>query len=434
MDQKKILVVDDDPIMLKVANFALARDYQTVTALSGDEAVRLFLREKPDMVLSDLMMPEMSGYELKQEIEDIAHAEVPFIFMTADDSDESESLGFESGAADYIRKPIKTNLLLKRVERIFRQVDEAKRLREAAEKDPMTGLLNKTASTELIREACAHSQGALLVIDLDNFKLVNDLYGHDMGDKVLIRFSELLISVIRKNDIAGRIGGDEFIIFCRNLLDEAAILNRVKFLNRGIGRFAKDCMGEDTDISLGCSAGAVFTDGDETDYDVLFSNADSCLYQVKQGGKHGCMIYREDMTSEDLQSSGDLDVFCRIMEERGPARGAWYAEKEQFQLIYRFLSRFISNYPWDVRLVMFEIICDDISENTAAVDRFCEISSANLRCSDVIMKYTDNRVVILLLHATEESFEVPVNRVMDAWAEEGMSGVRIAYESVPFTR
>ncbi len=116
---KKILIVDDEPMMLKIADRALRDHFETILASSGEEAVELFAENKPDMVISDLKMPSMSGYELKQIIQSGKSGDVPFIFMTADDTDESEAAGRDMGAADYIRKPIKADALLARVNNIF---------------------------------------------------------------------------------------------------------------------------------------------------------------------------------------------------------------------------------------------------------------------------------------------------------------------------
>ena len=116
---KKILVVDDEKIMLMLARRMLSSKYEIVTAKSGAEAVELFEKEHPDLILSDLLMPEMDGYELQRILQEKSSEPVPIIFMTADDSAESESKGFEVGAADYIHKPLKAEVLLRRVGNIF---------------------------------------------------------------------------------------------------------------------------------------------------------------------------------------------------------------------------------------------------------------------------------------------------------------------------
>ena len=120
---RRILIVDDEPMMLKIADRALRDHYETILASSGEEAVELFMKNSPDMVVSDLKMPEMSGYELKQIIESKAGVKIPFIFLTSDETRESEEKGRELGAADYIKKPVKAEILLSRVRNIFENPD-----------------------------------------------------------------------------------------------------------------------------------------------------------------------------------------------------------------------------------------------------------------------------------------------------------------------
>ena len=119
---KKILIVDDEPIMLKLVSRALKGHFELVTASSGEEGARLYDTEKPDMVLSDLKMPVMSGYELQEIIQSKSESKVPFIFMTAEEN--SESLSPQNGTADYIHKPINAEVLLERIERVFKALEE----------------------------------------------------------------------------------------------------------------------------------------------------------------------------------------------------------------------------------------------------------------------------------------------------------------------
>lgn len=160
----KILIVDDEKILLKIASKILSKEYETICAASGAEAIKIFERERPSLVLSDLMMPEMDGYELQRRLQEKSSEPVPIIFMTADDSDESESKVFEVGAADYIRKPLKADVLLRRVKNILDSLDKIHGLTEAATLDLMTGLLNKTAAQREIAKCCASNSGVLMFV------------------------------------------------------------------------------------------------------------------------------------------------------------------------------------------------------------------------------------------------------------------------------
>ena len=210
---KTILVVDDMKVSLLITENILASQYKVICATSGKEAIEVYQREKPDMVLSDLRMPGMSGYELQLALQEKYHDTIPFMFMTADQDEEVESRGFDNGAMDFIRKPFRADVLLRRVGNILQTMDRIQGLKKHASTDALTGLLNKSSSEQELTAVCKRASGALLMIDLDSFKLVNDIHGHAMGDKVLISFADILRAAVRPTDIVGRLGGDEFIAF-----------------------------------------------------------------------------------------------------------------------------------------------------------------------------------------------------------------------------
>ena len=321
----KILVVDDEEMMLMMAERILSRKYEVITATTGEEAIKIFENERPDMVLSDLMMPEMDGYELQQILQEKSQEPVPIMFMTADESDESETKGFEMGAADYIRKPFRPDVLLRRVGNIIDHLDKIHGLEAAVSTDSLTKLLNKSASQEKISEMIKKSSGALLMLDLDSFKLVNDLYGHAMGDKILILFAELIKKVIRGNDLAGRMGGDEFIAFLENISDETVLKAKTKFLNEQLLISAKKLLGDDMEIPLGTSIGAVFVPDEGRDFQKLYEKADKALYEVKQHGKHGISIFGANKAKK-LSILEGISQIRMILGERNIESGAFFVE------------------------------------------------------------------------------------------------------------
>lgn len=404
---QKILIVDDEKMMLKLATRILSKNYDIVCASSGAEAIELFDNEKPDMVLSDLLMPEMDGYELHRILNEKSAEMVPIMFMTADESDESESHGFEIGAADYIRKPLKADILLRRVANILDNADKIHGLKKAADIDKMTGLLNKTAVQREIGKICEKSQGALLMIDLDSFKLVNDIYGHNMGDMILIKFAELINSVIRSTDIAGRMGGDEFIAFCENVKEESIIAEKSKYLNEKILESAKKYMGDDMKIPLGVSIGAAFVPNEGTEFKILYDKADKALYKVKQNGKHGYSIYSEEHKNTSNHKNEISDI-KQIFGERSEAHGAYFIEMEYFKAIYRLSVRLVSNYKTDIQFL--RMIVKDFKDNDLVEIKNLLIKI--LRKSDCITQ-NNNSIYILLMETPEHEIEVVKNRILD---------------------
>ena len=401
---QKILIVDDEKMMLKLASKILSKSYETVCASSGAEAIALFEKEKPDMVLSDLLMPEMDGYELHRRLQEKNAYPVPIMFMTADESDESESRGFEIGAADYIRKPLKADILMRRVGKIMENLDKLQGLQQAVDLDTMTGLLNKAASQREIGKLCESSQGVLMMIDLDSFKLVNDIHGHGMGDRILVKFSELLNHIIRSEDIAGRMGGDEFIAFCQNIDSENVVAEKTKFLNEQILVAAKKYMGEDMNIPLGVSIGAVFIPNEGKNFELLYKKADQALYKVKQNGKHGFSIYSENKNStETLQEN--FSSIHKILGERNITNDAYYVESDYFKVIYRLCVRLVLSYKKSVQFLALNILNGD-------TDEFKNLLIKSLRKSDCITQYNQKQFLILLMETTTEEIKFVKNRIL----------------------
>ena len=422
---KKIMIVDDEKISLMMTNHILSSSYATVCASSGEEAIELFRRETPDMVLSDLRMPGMSGYELQQALQKEYNEQIPFMFMTADTDDETESKGFENGAMDFIHKPFRADILLKRVGNILQTVEKIQGLKKAAVMDPMTGLLNKSSSETEIAELCKTTQGVLMMIDLDSFKLVNDIYGHGMGDKILIRFAEILQAVVRPIDVVGRLGGDEFIAFCQNVKDEVVIEKKSRFINKYILDAAKEFMGEDMTIPLGASIGCVFVPDEGTDFASLHKKADKALYAVKQNGKHGFMFYTdlsEENSKEEAQTT-DLSNAVKILSERNKGRGAFVLAFEQFRTAYQFLVRLNANYQNEISLLLFSVKEKDHAALPIedAVDEFIGVLSSSLRQSDIVTQNGKNQCIVILPETSPANVSVVTDRILQNWGEADSS-------------
>ncbi len=418
---QKILIVDDERIMLKIATKILSREYETISATSGAEAIEIFQRERPDLVLSDLLMPGIDGYELHRILQEKSAEPVPIMFMTADESAESESKGFEVGAADYIRKPLKADVLLRRVKNILDHLDKVQDLTEAARLDMMTGLLNKISAQREIGKLCATRQGVLMLLDLDNFKLVNDLYGHAMGDKILIRFAELIKGMIRSTDVAGRIGGDEFLAFCEDVRDEKIIFNKARFLNHQLLISAKNFMGADMNIPLGTSIGAVFVPDEGRDFQTLMDKADKALYKVKHHGKHGCTFFGEDNSETEHRIFAQTKI---ILSERNHEAGAYFVDFEKFKAVYQFAQRLKENTQQANNLL--EVTLD--TNDDEAREEFLNVLIKNLRRSDCVTQCGRDQFLILLNDAHDEKIKAIKNRILTAWQNKNFSG-EITFET-----
>ncbi len=416
-NKHKILIVDDEKIALRMTDHILSSEYETVCATSAKEAIEIYKRELPTLVLSDLRMPEMDGFELQAKLQEEMGRQVPFMFMTSDRKDETESKGFSMGALDYIKKPFRADVLLRRVSNILSTVDQIQGLKKAAVTDPMTGLLNKASTQEEIDFLLRASDGALMMVDLDSFKPVNDLYGHDMGDKVLIRFAEILRSAIRSTDIAGRMGGDEFCLFCKNINSEEVIAEKSRWINEQTVLAAKELMGEDMTIPIGASIGCAIAPDSGRDFATLFKKADKALYDVKQHGKHGHKVFSEEAKKADLADMEEnaLSTAMMLMGERSRKKGAMKLPNEKYKTIYQFLSRAVSNYHLNIHVLLFSVKIHGDLDHEEVMDAFMDVISSSLRQSDVLTPYGNRQVLLILLKATPTDIDVVTERIQMNW-------------------
>ena len=426
---KKILIVDDEPVSLMMTEHILSTSYQTITAASGEEAIPLYEKEHPQMVLSDLRMPGISGLELQSTLEKKYNMQIPFMFMTADHDDDIESKGFENGAMDFIRKPFRSDVLLRRVDNILQTVEKLHILKSAAQTDQLTGLLNKTSAAQEIGFLTRSAEGVLMIVDLDSFKLVNDLYGHSAGDEILIAFADIIKRAVRSSDIVGRIGGDEFITFCLNVTDDSVLAEKSRFINEQLVSEARRILGEDMNIPLGASLGCVYAPEEGGDYNELFKKADKALYFVKQNGKHGYNVYRNEeseVNAENGQTS-DIQNIITIFSERNLGKGALVLPTEKFRLLFQFLIRINKNYSPSVWIVLFTLT--DKEGNKPPCEEFMETLSSSLRQSDLITQSGKNQVVLLLMKMESYDIASVIDRIMENWKGNDKSAqTEITYE------
>jgi two-component system cell cycle response regulator len=296
----KILVADDSPVYRKLVEQALSPEsYQVLFAKSGDEALDIFTRERPSLVVTDWLMPDLTGIELCQKIR--ASGETPYtyvIILTTIAEKDKVVKGLSAGADDYLTKPFHREEFLARVHvgqrllDLHRQIAEKNRLLEGlALSDPLTGLPNRRAidswAARQLSGAARHGFSFwVTVIDLDHFKHVNDAYGHDAGDLVLRRFAEILKANTRLSDISGRIGGEEFVqILTHTSADDVRVV-----LERIRQQLANERFWfSGSAVSVTASFGSVGFCGQSKNpprLNRLMTQADGALYRAKHLGRN----------------------------------------------------------------------------------------------------------------------------------------------------
>ncbi len=213
MFKKKILVIDDSHLMVRMITDILeTAGYDVAAASNGLEGIELVRTEKPDLVLLDVVMPGMDGFEVcKQLRADDSNNLMPIIILTTQKNDDNKLLGLELGADDYITKPFNHRELLSRVKNTLRRIGKNRWA------NPLTGLQgNNEIQAEVTLRIARKKQFAVLYLDMDNFKAYNDVYGFAMGDTAITMTADIISDNVRQygcdDDFIGHIGGDDFVI------------------------------------------------------------------------------------------------------------------------------------------------------------------------------------------------------------------------------
>jgi diguanylate cyclase (GGDEF)-like protein len=294
----KVLVADDSRIYRKLVEQTLSeKQYAVLFAKNGQEAIDLFSEHQPSLVITDWMMPDLTGIELCERIRNHSRNSYTYIIILTGITEKNELVkGLAAGADDYLTKPFHSNELLarvgvgRRIVELHRQL-EAKNslLQELALTDSLTGLPNRRAiedwATRQLSGAIRYGFSFLVVLaDLDHFKSVNDTYGHDAGDTVLKKFAEILKANSRRSDICGRIGGEEFLFVLTHTTQDNAkiVIERIR-AELQAAKFDFD----GTSLTVTASFGlASFDTSQPADFNRLVTQADVALYAAKRAGRN----------------------------------------------------------------------------------------------------------------------------------------------------
>ena len=282
-----VLVVDDDPDKLKLLQFALTQaGYNVRTADDGEAGLAAVASFDPDLIVSDVMMPRMNGYELARRIRDNPQTRfIPIILQTAAGSRaEDQRLGSEVGALGYITDPTDLDLLLARARTLLDFKAYLDTCEEQASTDHLTGLANRRRferqlEREVARTARHGRPFSLITIDIDHFKKVNDTHGHEAGDEAIKTLARVLQQGTRGIDLAARIGGEEFAV----ILTETSITGAVEVAERL--RTALKSVEISLVGTIAASFGVAECPSEAETARELLARADAALYHAKRTGR-----------------------------------------------------------------------------------------------------------------------------------------------------
>ena len=429
---KHILVVDDDSMNCVLAKHVLGKNYEVTTVYSGLEALE-FLEEKvPDLILLDIDMPQMGGIETMRRIkENEAWDKIPVIFLTADSDPATEVECLKLGADDFITKPFVPMVMNSRVSKILelqdfrydleRQLEAKTKQMEIAtlksQTDALTGLHNRDYLEKVLNDLLSEGRcGSLFMIDLDNFKQINDTYGHIVGDKTLQLFADVLRSNSREKDIVCRLAGDEFVVFYPDLKERDTAAHKAQGI---ISLFSKKIADLGYGGIVSVSIGIVICEESGEIFQELYRKADKSLYFVKNNGKNAYHFFSENKESMDeINTVVDLEYISHMMEEgMDSGSGAFSLAYDEFKKIYDFVSRCVNRKHQQVQIVLFTLQLgkgkctgNDLEGAMHILERSV-ISS--LRAMDAGTKYSNSQYVVILMDTDVDNGKMVAERIIE---------------------
>ncbi len=368
--QVSILVVDDVPQNVRLLSILLNQHgYQVKGVNNAQMALEALETEIPQLILLDVMMPDMNGFELCEKIKSIPEIkEVPVIFLSALEEMKDKAKAFEVGGIDYINKPFEFEEVLMRVKNqlklqqanqqikklneelearvkqrtqelekeIIQHKETQKQLCKIAFYDNLTGLANRAMFLDMLQSAIEESESNLdysfsvIFLDCDRFKLVNDSSGHPVGDKILKETACRLKACLHSEDTIARLGGDEFIVLLENI-EEEDVNHTETVAQKLLHALQAPFFVNDREIFLGASLGLVINTKHYHSSEEILRDADMAMYKAKESGKCCYRVFKPEMhllAQKKLQLETDLRLAL---------------EREEFELYYQPIFSFRNN-------------------------------------------------------------------------------------------
>ena len=282
MVEEKILIVDDSVEVLEKTKALLTKvGYSVECATTGEEALLYLNENMVDLVLLDINMPSMNGYDVCLKIRQrFALDDLPVVFLTSREDSDSVAKGFMAGASDFVSKSAVSEILLARVNVHIRLARSLRNLRDISLTDDMTGCFNRRHGMFSLREWFSRAkrygtQFAIIYFDLNGLKGINDKYGHQAGDLLLRSVSSAVKKVLRETDLLFRMGGDEFLVICPET-DKKGALVCAERMQKAVSEITI------VDKKSSFAYGIAHSSEDYKEVDDMIHSADVSMYEMKQ--------------------------------------------------------------------------------------------------------------------------------------------------------
>ncbi len=308
----QILVANDSKSNLTIISNTLHKlGHDVIQASTGQQAIELFSQQRPDLILLAVVMEGMDGFETARRIRQISSDDwIPIIFLSASLDDESMAKGMNAGGDDFLTQPFSEMTLTTKITAMQRIADMRNKLFETTEKlyrlsaiDVLTGVYNRLQFDRSLKEILSDSDRyehkiALLYLDLDNFKNVNDTFGHHVGDLLLIEVAKRLKTCFRENDFIARLGGDEFAVILNEIENAKEV---VTVTEKMINTISRDYNLERHQLRQSVSVGIAIYPDARTNNENIILNADIALYHAKTSGRNTFKFFTQELNEQYKQ-------------------------------------------------------------------------------------------------------------------------------------
>lgn len=395
-NRKHILIVDDVTTNLRFLGEVLKDGYSLSMAKSGKQALKILEKTFPNLILLDVKMPEMDGYETFSRIrENSKTADIPIIFLSADTQKENEEKGLSLGASAFIHKPFDPASLVEIVDRILQKQDAENEIQIIANSDAITGLWNRKYLEKVIKETDSANDKALFLLLNFNMLKISDVFSKKFTEEtLLIKISKALCSSVRPDDLISRIGGFEFSIYMKNLSVEdydSFLLEFVENVKRNIAD------------EFGIKEAPSFDIG---------------LAKYPENGTSFSELYNfSDKKIERKASVVEVSKLESLIEDDDSLSGPMVVDYADFKDIYRFMKRYAQRTGERLQLVLFTL--KDLSGSISTKDmlRCMNILETSIRSTfrknDAATKYSENQYLVILSDLNNQNRSEVIQRVTD---------------------
>lgn len=446
-----VLIIENDPEQMKKLVAALEGEYRISTSKTQQEAFKLLQHKLPDLILMEEGSPDVCVLKIIEYVKRVDELSgIPMIVLSDGEDEEFEKKCIHLGATDFIFRPCSAVGIRSRVQRVCKIEQIIRNLRsdmyekcavidemnDMVHRDPLTKLFNRSYAEEQINAYLCErrNRGTLLMIDMDNFKQINDSFGHIVGDEILVEFANTLKALTRRDDVVCRLGGDEFIIFLKNVSSHAMIIEKVEQI---IVTLEKRLVKPDGG-NITVSTGIAVSPSDGRSFTHLYQNADKSLYFVKQNSKGSYHFFSEEGADgaghiSKKNTQVDLEHLRSFIQEVGYNKGAYQVEYDGFKKIYRFIARCIGRTNQKVQTVLFTLRNTertplDVQELFYAMDNLKNAVNESIRRSDVATNYSSSQYVVILMDSSIEDANMVANRICEKYKDLGNCNPNVKLE------